>query len=244
LFADNGWNGFFIECDEKRYKSLLSNYKDNKNISCIRKFINSNYNLNDLVEEYKINNLDILSINIDGKDLTELNKLKSIKPIIIVIEFNMTIPFDVEHEDLEGSNSSSYLSIKNYLENKQYELIFVTTGNLIFIDKNFNNKEFEAWNTKKIIDKFNPVRFGFNNFGEMFFIKNKKIIKSELFRFPTMKSFITFQPVPKFIRKLTDENGKGYKIIKILYSHIILFLLRPNLFIKKIFSKIKQLFKI
>ena len=72
MFADNGWNGFFIECDEKRYKSLLSNYKDNKNISCIRKFINSNYNLNDLVEEYKINNLDILSIDIDGKDLTEL----------------------------------------------------------------------------------------------------------------------------------------------------------------------------
>ena len=195
MLADNGWNGFFIECDEKRYKSLLSNYKDNKNISCIRKFINSNYNLNDLVEEYKINNLDILSINIDGKDLTELNKLKSIKPIIIVIEFNMTIPFDVEHEDLEGSNSSSYLSIKNYLENKQYELIFVTTGNLIFIDKNFNNKEFEAWNTKKIIDKFNPVRFDFNNFEEMFFNKNKKIIKNELFGFPTMKSFITFQPV-------------------------------------------------
>ena len=78
----------------------------------------------------------------------------------------------------------------------------------------------------------------------MFFIKNKKIIKSELFRFPTMKSFITFQPVPKFIRKLTDENGKGYKIIKILYSHIILFLMRPNLFINKILSKIKQLFKI
>ena len=107
----------------------------------------------------------------------------------------MIIPFDVESEDLEGGNGSSYLSIKNYLENKEYELIFVTTTNLMFIDKNFNNKEFEVWNTKKIIDKFNPVRFGFNNFGEMFFIKNKKIIKSELFRFPTMKSFITFQPV-------------------------------------------------
>ena len=186
---------FFHRGDKKRYKSLLSNYKDNKNISCIRKFICSNYNLNDLVEEYKINNLDILSIDIDGRDLTELKKLKSIKPKIIVIEFNMIIPFDVESEDLEGDNGSSYLSIKNYLENKEYELIFVTTTNLMFIDKNFNNKEFEAWNTKKIIDKFNPVRFDFNNFGEMFFNKNKQIIKNELFGFPTMKSFITFQPV-------------------------------------------------
>ena len=77
----------------------------------------------------------------------------------------------------------------NYLKfDKELEIILAKS-------KNFNNKEFEAWNTKKIIDKFNPARFDFNNFGEMFFNKNKKIIKNELFGFPTMKSFITFQPV-------------------------------------------------
>ena len=94
LFADNGWNGFFIEGDKKRYKSLLSNYKDNKNISCIRKFKCSNYNLNDLVGKYKINNLDILSIDIDGRDLTELKKLKSIEFKLMAerVGFEPTVP--------------------------------------------------------------------------------------------------------------------------------------------------------
>ena len=72
----------------------------------------------------------------------------------------------------------------------------------------------------------------------MFFIENKKVVKKELFKFPTMKSFVLFQPVPKFIRNLTDENGKGYKFIKIIYSNFVLLILRPNLFLKRIFSKI------
>ena len=53
-----------------------------------------------------------------------------------------------------------------------------------------------------------------------------------------MKNFITFQPIPRFIRNMTDENARGYKLIKILYSNIIFLVLRPNLFIKRIFSKI------
>ena len=97
LFADNVWNGFFIEGDKKRYKALLSNYKDNKNISCIRKFKCSNYNLNDLVGEYKINNLDILSIDIDGRDLTELKELKSIEFKLMAerVGFEPTVPVRV-----------------------------------------------------------------------------------------------------------------------------------------------------
>ena len=111
--------------------------------------------------------------------------------------------------------------------------------NLIFIEKDFNQKENKKVEVFEMIEKLKPIRFGFNNFGDMFFIENKKIHKKELFRFPTMKSFILFQPVPKFIRNLTDENGKGFKILKIIYSHLVLIIMRPNLFLKKIFDKIK-----
>ncbi len=52
-----------------------------------------------------------------------------------------------------------------------------------------------------------------------------------------MKNFITFQPVPKFLRNLTDTNGKGYKFLKIFYSNLIFLFLRPNLFLKRIFFK-------
>lgn len=237
LLADNGWNGFFIEAEFNRYKSLLSNYQYKKNIKCINKYINSDYTLDNFITEEKITNIDVLSIDIDGKDLTELKRLTLIKPKTIIIECNFTIPLDTECEDLDGGNGSSYLSIKNFLNNKNYELIFVTYSNLIFIDKSFNKKEFRTLENQDIMNKLNPIRLGFNNFGEMFFIEGKKIVKKEYFRFPLMKNFITFQPVPKFLRNLTDTNGKGYKFLKIFYSNLIFLFLRPNLFLKRIFFK-------
>lgn len=239
LLADHNWSGFFIEGNSLRFDKCKENYKNNNKIKVINKFIDERYTLNDLIKDNNINEIDVLSIDIDGKDLTELKKLKLIKPRVIIIEYNHTIPFDVECEDDMGGNGSSYLSINNHLSQNNYELINFTPTNLIFIEKNFNQNENKKVEVSQIIEKLKPIRVGFNNFGEMFHIENKKVVKKEIFRVPLMKSFITFQPVPKFIRNITDENGKGFKIIKIIYSNFVLLILRPNLFFKKIFNKMK-----
>jgi len=239
LLADHNWSGFFIEGNSLRFEDCKKNYKDNNKIKVLNKFIDEKYTLNDLIKENNIDKIDVLSIDIDGKDLTELKRLTLVKPKVIIIEYNSTIPFDVECEDNIGGNGSSYLSINNHLSKNNYELINFTVFNLIFIEKDFNQNENKKVEVFEMIEKLKPVRFGFNNFGEMFFIENKKIQKKELFKFPTMKNFILFQPVPKFIRNVTDENGKGFKILKIIYSNLVLLIIRPNLFLKKIFEKIK-----
>jgi len=239
LLADHNWSGFFIEGNSLRFEECKKNYKDNNKIKVLNKFIDEKYSLNDLIKENNIDRIDVLSIDIDGKDLTELKRLTLVKPKVIIIEYNSTIPFDIECEDNIGGNGSSYLSINNHLFKNNYELINFTASNLIFIEKDFNQNENKKVEVFEIIEKLNPIRFGFNNFGDMFFIENKKIQKKELFRFPTMKSFILFQPVPKFIRNITDENGKGFKILKVIYLHLVLLIMRPNLFLKKIFDKIK-----
>ncbi len=239
LLADHDWSGFFIEGNSLRFEDCKKNYKDNNKIKVLNKFIDEKFTLNDLIKENNIDKIDVLSIDIDGKDLTELKRLTLVKPKVIIIEYNSTIPFDVECEDNIGGNGSSYLSINNHLSKNNYELINFTVCNLIFIEKDFNQNENKKVEVFEMIEKLKPVRFGFNNFGEMFFIENKKIQKKELFKFPTMKSFILFQPVPKFIRNVTDENGKGFKILKIIYSNLVLLIIRPNLFLKKIFDKIK-----
>jgi|TARA_B100001093_G_C26686805_1_gene953037 hypothetical protein len=239
LLADHNWSGFFIEGNSLRFEECKKNYKDNNKIKVLNKFIDEKYTLNDLIKENNIDKIDVLSIDIDGKDLTELKRLNLVKPKVIIIEYNSTIPFDVECEDQIGGNGSSYLSINNHLSKNNYELINFTGCNLIFIEKDFNQKENKKVEVFEMIEKLKPVRFGFNNFGEMLFIENKKIQKKELFTFPTMKSFILFQPVPKFIRNITDENGKGFKILKIVYSNLVLLIMRPNLFLRKIFDKMK-----
>ena len=242
LLADNGWSGFFIEGDSHRFQECQNNYKNNDKIKVINKFIDENYTLNNLIEEKSINQIDVLSIDIDGKDLTELKKLNSIRPKVIVIEFNSSIPFDVECEDTIGGegNGSSYLSILNHLSNHDYELINFTPCNLIFIEKEFNKNENKKIETSQIVEKLKPIRFGYNNHGEMFFIENKRIVKKEYYKFPAMKSFIVFQPIPKFIRNITNVDGKGYKIFKIIYSNLIFLILRPNLFFQRIFNKINK----
>ena len=239
LLAENNWSGFFIEGNYNRFKECVENYKKNKKIKIINKFINEKYNLENLIKENDISEIDILSIDIDGKDLLELKRLNSIKPKVIIIEFNSHIPFDVECEDRFGGNGNSYLSINNYLSKKNYKLINFTPCNLIYIDKNFDQNENKEVEVSQMIEKLKPLRFGFNNFGEMFFIENKEVVKKEIYKFPTMKSFILFQPIPKFIRNITDENGKGFKFLKIFYSNLILLILRPNLFLKRIFFKLK-----
>ncbi len=239
LLADHNWSGFFIEGNSLRFEDCKKNYKDNNKIKVLNKFIDEKYTLNDLIKENNIDKIDVLSIDIDGKDLTELKRLTLVKPKVIIIEYNSTIPFDVECEDNIGGNGSSYLSINNHLSKNNYELINFTVCNLIFIEKDFNQNQNKKVEVFEMIEKLKPVRFGFNNFGEMFFIENKKIQKKELFKFPTMKNFILFQPVPRFIRNATDENGKGFKILKIIYSNLVLLIIRPNLFLKKIFDKIK-----
>ncbi|CAO6128583.1 Methyltransferase FkbM [Candidatus Pelagibacterales bacterium] len=239
LLADHNWSGFFIEENSLRFEECKKNYKSNNKIKVLNKFIDERYTLNDLIKDNNINEIDVLSIDIDGKDLAELKRLNLVKPKVIIIEFNSTISFDVECEDDIGGNGSSYLSINNYLSKNNYELINFTQCNLIFIEKDFNQNENKKVEIFQMIEKLRPVRIGFNNFGEMFFIENKKIVKKEFYKFPLMKNFIVFQPVPKFIRNITDEDGKGFKILKIIYSNLILLILRPNLFLEKIFYKIK-----
>ena len=75
------------------------------------------------------------------------------------------------------------------------------------------------------------------------FFENGNMDIKECFKHPMNKSFITFQPVPKFLRKMSNVDGTGAKKIKIIYSHIVLLILRPNLFFLKMKNKIENLIK-
>ena len=77
----------------------------------------------------------------------------------------------------------------------------------------------------------------------MLFFENNKLTTKEYFTLPQQKNIITFQPIPKFLRKMSNVDGTGAKKLKIIYSHIVLLILRPNLFFLKIKDKIKRLMK-
>ena len=87
---ENGWNGCFIEGDSNKYKMLESNYNNYKNILTLNKFVYPNENEGDTVDtlykEYMYNvEVDLLSIDIDGRDY-EIFESLNIKPKLIIIE--------------------------------------------------------------------------------------------------------------------------------------------------------------
>jgi hypothetical protein len=237
---ENGWRGCFIEGNKSRFLDLKKNYIHDNNIVLLNIFVDSQDNtLDKILSKNNIIELDLLSIDIDGKDLLSWKTLTKIKPKVVVIEFNQYIPFDVSYEDSTGESiGNSFLAITNYASKIGYQLIHSTMSNLIFVNKDFNNKFFLEIDQEQVFSLLKPTRVAFNNYGEMIFFKGYQLERKEYFRFPSKKSFITFQPIPKFLRKLTDVNGDGYKLLNILYSNLIFLLLRPNLFIKRIIKKI------
>jgi len=242
LLYENNWSGCFVEYDKKKFQELQNNYKNSNNIILINDKIDpEKKNINELIKNYNISKIDVLSIDVDGRDLSIWKSLNILSPNIVVIEFNDSIPFDTIFEDMTNKSiGSSFPAINNYANSKGYELIKATRDNLIYSKKEFNNGMFKPLTQLELYDLCKPIRVGFNNFGEYLFFNNHKLEFNELFRSPLAKSFITFQPIPKFLRKMTDTNGKGAKLLKRIYSLIVLILLRPNLFIKYLFGKIRK----
>ena len=243
MFYELGWQGCFIEVDKKKFIDLKKNYHNDSKVKLINEFVNLTDNsLDNIIQRNHIKEIDLLSIDIDGRDLSIWKTIKSLKSKFVIIEFNQFIPFDVEYEDkTDQFVGNSVLALYKYAVSQDYELIGATTANLIFVDKFFNDGEIDKINISNVYEIVKPLRLGHNWKGEMLFFKNNILSIKEYFTHPQQKNFILYQPIPKFLRKISNVDGTGAKKLKIIYSHIILFVLRPNLFLLKIRNKIKSL---
>ena len=242
LLFENEWSGCFIESEEERYKKLKDNYKNHSNIILINEKLDpETKNINQIIKKNNINEINLLSIDVDGRDLSIWKSLEILKPDTVIIEFNDTIPFDTSYEDkTEKCIGTSFLAINDFAKSAEYELIKVTRDNLIYATKSFNQGMHKVITAEEVYSICKPIRVGFNNFGEYLFFYDHKLDFKEVYKSPLAKSFITFQPIPKFIRNLTDVNGQGAKFLKKIYSLMVFLLLRPILFIKYILTKFKQ----
>jgi FkbM family methyltransferase len=86
---ENGWDGCFIEADTEKYVKLIKNYKDT-GIICLNKLVYPTIiegdTIDTLYKEYMDNiEIDILSIDIDGRDY-EIFENMDLRPKLIIIE--------------------------------------------------------------------------------------------------------------------------------------------------------------
>ena len=144
LVQRNNWNAVYIEGDKKKYNDLLHTARKYKNITTVNKFVESDKNHKNSLDNILSSTLlpvdyDLLSIDIDSYDLAILNEYHG-KPKIIVIEINSSIPPGIlqwhNGKNLIGNSFSSTLLVA---KDKGYSLV-CHTGNMIFVRNDMLSK--------------------------------------------------------------------------------------------------------
>lgn len=141
LISQLNWNAVLIEQDPTKFELLKASYAQNTRVALLNKTVNfeGEDTLDNLLSTLPIPlNFDLLSIDIDGNDWHVWDTVKKYRPKVVVIEFNPTIPSDVEFvqpKNLSINQGTSLLYIVNRAREKGYELINTSSCNAFFIQK-------------------------------------------------------------------------------------------------------------
>ena len=131
---------------------------ESKNPDVIKAFITAE-NINEIFENNNINELDLLSIDIDGNDYWVWKSI-NIKPKVVVVEYNnnvdlevaKTIKYNKEHvfknNDYYGA---SWLAFKKLGESKGYKLARSNRLNMFFVAEEFS--------ANVVINDMKPITF-------------------------------------------------------------------------------------
>jgi len=221
LITDKDYSAVLIEGSSKKFKDLLETFKGNDRAICMNSFVgfDTSNKLDTILSETDIpQNFDFLSIDIDGNDYHIWESVSKYKPKVVIIEFNPTIPNQVEFvqpKDMSLNLGSSILSIIKLGNLKGYELVSVTAINAIFVDK----KYFDLFNIRDnsiaaLRKDMSYITYLFSGYDGSVFIRGH--CQNPWTRVPFRES--KMQILPKWARKRFIENnvirrylGKQYR---------------------------------
>lgn len=143
LIKNGGWSAVLIESDSRRYLDLAREYKGNDKVLTLNEFVGfeGENSLDNLLSKIAMpKSFDLLSIDIDGNDYHVWDSVKEFSPQVVIVEFNPTIPADIEFiqkKDITVTQGSSLLAIYNLGKSKGYELVATTELNAIFVKREY-----------------------------------------------------------------------------------------------------------
>lgn len=223
LISNKGYSAVLIEGDSIKYKDLINTFKDNKSVIPVNTFVgfDDNSNLDKILGNYDIPlDFDLLSIDIDGNDYHVWDACQIYRPKIVCIEYNPTIPNEVEFvqpKDMKINQGSSLLSIYNLAETKNYKLVAATPYNALFVDA----KYFELFNIND--NSVQTMRLCKSNLSYIFtgydgtiFIRGEKILPWHDMQISESK----LQTLPAFLRRYPDNYNKIQKKLFYIYRNL------------------------
>jgi hypothetical protein len=248
LVKNLGYNAVLIEGDQNKYKTLQKNFQSSNHF-LLNKFVGltEESNLDNLLKSTLIpHKFDILSIDIDGQDYWILESLQDYIPKIILIEYNPTIPMEVEYFEPKNSElktGSSVLALVSLANRKNYSLVATTDTNLILLRNDLNEILTPAIEQNEVLKECKSL----NLISNYFFIGyDGNIHFSHPIRLPWHDLVIparNSQFLPKFLRKFpSDYNSLQAVSLRLLRLAFGLRIYGLNWVLKKISTRFRTNF--
>jgi hypothetical protein len=224
LIINFGYSAVLIESSKKKFDELKKNYSNTSRVIPLNKFVgfSENDNLDKILEKTPIpQNYDFLCIDIDGNDYHIWNAIKTYKPKLVCIEFNPTIPNEIEfvqQADFKINQGSSLLSIIGLARSKGYQLISIIDFNAFFVDeKYFDLFEISDNSLQTMRRNSSYITYFFTGYdGTIFLDGSQRYFNHGGIKINSKR----LQYIPKFLRKY---SGNYNLLEKILFALWILY---------------------
>jgi hypothetical protein len=226
LIKKMGYSGVLIEADKKRFLDLSKTYDGNSKVIALNAFVGfERGNDLDSILDGQVKgiplNFDVLSIDIDGNDYHVWESVTRYCPKIVVIEYNPTIPNQVEFiqaKDVRVAQGSSILSIYKLAKSKGYELVAATELNAIFVAEQYfslfdiKDNSLDAMRTDN-----SRITYIFNGYDGTVFIRGCGTVRWH--DIPYRESKV--QHLPKCLRKYPDSYSRLQRVLAKFYRYLV-----------------------
>lgn len=137
LWHDMNWSAILIEADAQRARELGTSVEDFPKVVTYHALVGvrGEHSLDSILTKLgAVSDPDLLSVDIDGDDYYVFESLKRFRPRVIVIEFNPTIPPELDLVQAEGEYfGASALALVNLARRKGYGFVGCTDCNCFFV---------------------------------------------------------------------------------------------------------------
>jgi len=220
LIENHGYSAVLIEGAPSKFLKLRKNYAHRQNVITRNAFVG--FDLEDGLDSILTGlpipvTFDFLSIDIDGNDYYAWKAIAKYRPKIICIEFNPTIPTEVEFIQPANpslSQGASLLSLVKMGKEKGYELVSVLHCNALFVDsKYYPLFEIEDNRPQTLRTDMSAITYLFSAYDGTIFLTGSKALPWHHITMKARKA----QQLPRFLRRYPGNYNQIEKLLFGLY---------------------------
>ena len=231
--AKSGWGGVFIEADEQRFRQLRQNHSSSS-LDLINAFVTPSgpQSLSNILRtqtQYAGRDPAVLSIDIDSDDLAIWKSATDLRPFVVIIEYNPTIPPDVIFQNPAGAQmGNSALAIFDHATRIRYDLVAQTGTNMIFVDALRRPSSISPLNFLDEQTK-HGTRLFFGYDGTLLHASvspnGERVVRADELLVTPWVHGVFPQPIPRFARKA--NGSKAVSTVALWMNAIMALLMRP-----------------